>query len=261
MLTALLSFLHRPVSPAPARSSAPRLLERRGVSGKSGCRADLVVQAGISPSHSRSTGRGSRGLCGTATRGRSTSASTTIASSHGYDACSPSAAWIRRVACSSGRRREACITRWIASSALASRHPQRSAQQKLSLARQDFRVGAATPECSSTDRVERDAWLSSQGWAGRQLIMVQPGNHRSMLSRRRERWRRLSADDKAWPTERWVTLLHKVHARMPNALIVLRGSHEETQMLGRIQAATGLDSVVVAGVGLRQLFALCEGVS
>jgi heptosyltransferase-2/heptosyltransferase-3 len=87
--------------------------------------------------------------------------------------------------------------------------------------------------------------------------MVQPGNHRSM-SRQRERWHRLSTDDKAWPIERWVELLHKVHARMPNALIVLRGSQEETPMLDRIRAAVGLEAVVVAGLGLRELFAVCE---
>jgi ADP-heptose:LPS heptosyltransferase len=109
----------------------------------------------------------------------------------------------------------------------------------------------------NADRVELDTWLRSQGWAGKPIIMVQPGNHRSM-SRRRARWQRLRTDDKAWPIERWVTLLQKVHAEMPEALIMLHGSHEEVKMLQRVQAATGLDSVVVAGVGLRQLFALCE---
>ena len=109
----------------------------------------------------------------------------------------------------------------------------------------------------NADRVELDVWLRSQGWAGRSIVMVQPGNHRSM-SRRRERWRRLRTDDKAWPTERWVSLLHKVHARMPDALIMLRGSDEEVKMLAEVQAAVGLDDVVVAGVGLRRLFALCE---
>jgi ADP-heptose:LPS heptosyltransferase len=109
----------------------------------------------------------------------------------------------------------------------------------------------------NADRVELETWLRSQGWAGKPIIMVQPGNHRSM-SRRRERWQRLRTDDKAWPIERWVTLLQKVHAEMAEALIMLRGSHEEVKMLQRMQAATGLDSVVVAGVGLRRLFALCE---
>jgi ADP-heptose:LPS heptosyltransferase len=110
---------------------------------------------------------------------------------------------------------------------------------------------------SNNDRVELDAWLRTQGWAGRPIVMIQPGNHRSM-SRRRHRWQRLRTDDKAWPIERWVSLLHKINARMPHALIMLRGSHEEVKMLQRLQAATGLDSVVVAGVGLRRLFALCD---
>ena len=109
----------------------------------------------------------------------------------------------------------------------------------------------------NADRVELDNWLRSQGWAGKPIVMVQPGNHRSM-GWRRERWRRLNTDNKAWPTERWVALLHKVHAQMPEALLMLRGSQEEVEMLERVRAAAGLDSVVVVGVGLRRLFALCE---
>jgi heptosyltransferase-2/heptosyltransferase-3 len=45
---------------------------------------------------------------------------------------------------------------------------------------------------------------------------------------------------------------------MPDALIMLRGSNEEVAMLRRLRDETGLDSVVVAGTGLRRLFALCE---
>jgi hypothetical protein len=134
---------------------------------------------------------------------------------------------------------------------------------------------------SNSDRVELDTWLRSQGWSGRPIILVQPGNHRSM-SRRRARWRRLGTDNKAWPVERWVALLQKIRARMPAALIMLRGVREELQMLEELRTAAGLDwsggtgaavavtspagsgdvpsgdSVVVAEVGLRRLFALCE---
>ncbi len=39
---------------------------------------------------------------------------------------------------------------------------------------------------------------------------------------------------------------------------MLRGSPEEVEMLEHVRAAVGLDSVVVVGVGLRRLFALCE---
>jgi heptosyltransferase-2/heptosyltransferase-3 len=107
------------------------------------------------------------------------------------------------------------------------------------------------------DRVDLNAWLASRGWAGKPIILVQPGNHRSM-SRKRKRWKRLNTDNKAWPTDRWVTLLQKVHARLPNALIMLRGLDEEVPMLQEIRDAAGLDCVVVASVYLRRLFALCE---
>ncbi|HTC14814.1 MAG TPA: glycosyltransferase family 9 protein [Steroidobacteraceae bacterium] len=110
---------------------------------------------------------------------------------------------------------------------------------------------------SDRERAERDAWLRSQGWAGHDLILLQPGNHRSM-SRRRSRWRRTGADDKAWPLERWVELLQLMHQRMRHARIVLRGSREEVPMLREIQAATQLDAVGVAGDTLREFFALCE---
>lgn len=108
-----------------------------------------------------------------------------------------------------------------------------------------------------TERAERDTWMQAQGWSGKQYIVIQPGNHRSM-GPRRDRWRRLNTDDKAWPMDRWITLLHKVHAQMRNALLVLRGSPEEVPMLNEIRVAAGLQSVVVAGHGLRRLFALCE---
>jgi heptosyltransferase-2/heptosyltransferase-3 len=108
------------------------------------------------------------------------------------------------------------------------------------------------------ERAERHAWLAAQGWAGKQLILIQPGNHRSM-SKRRERYRRLNSDDKAWPIEQWSALIRKIHARMPRALILLRGSAEEVPMLQEVRAACGLDAVAVAGLGLRPTFALCEG--
>lgn len=108
-----------------------------------------------------------------------------------------------------------------------------------------------------SDRAQLRQWLTEMGWLGKPLIMVQPGNHRSM-SRKRGRWERLKTDDKAWPMERWIELFARVHARMPDALIVLRGSTEETPMLERIRVASGLDCVKVVGVGLRRLFALCE---
>ncbi|TLY99992.1 MAG: glycosyltransferase family 9 protein [Gammaproteobacteria bacterium] len=109
----------------------------------------------------------------------------------------------------------------------------------------------------AAERAERDAWLQAQGWYGRELILLQPGNHRSM-GPRRARWRRLNTDDKWWPLERWAELLHRIHACRSEAVLVLCGSPEEVPMLEEIRVAARLASVVVASTGLRQLFALCE---
>lgn len=110
---------------------------------------------------------------------------------------------------------------------------------------------------SGTERAEMDAWLRTRGWQGRRLVLIQPGNFRSM-SRRRERWRRLNADDKAWPLRNWVSLSRSVLEAMPDALVVLCGAPQEGAMLQEIQAAADLPSVVVAELPLRQLLAMSE---
>lgn len=108
-----------------------------------------------------------------------------------------------------------------------------------------------------TERVEREAWLRARGWQGRPLVLVQPGNRRSM-SRRRAELRRLEADDKAWPISRWVELLRRVHTQVPDALILLCGAPQEGEMLREIENAAGLSAVASAELPLRQLLALCE---
>jgi heptosyltransferase-2/heptosyltransferase-3 len=108
-----------------------------------------------------------------------------------------------------------------------------------------------------SERAERDRWLRSQGWEGRELVLIQPGNHRSM-GPRRERWRRLNTDDKWWPIERWAQLLQSMHTQRPDAVLLLRGSLEEVPMLEEIRGVAGLKEVAVVGTTLRQLFALYE---
>jgi ADP-heptose:LPS heptosyltransferase len=107
------------------------------------------------------------------------------------------------------------------------------------------------------ERVARDAWLRVKGWYGRDLVLIQAGNFRSM-SGNHATAARMAADDKAWPSQRWKQLFGLIHAQLPGALIVLCGATSEVPLLQSLKAEVGLDCVVVADPPLRQLFALCE---
>jgi hypothetical protein len=119
---------------------------------------------------------------------------------------------------------------------------------------------APPPRCaplltvSAAARAECAAWLERQGWRDRTLILVQPGNRRTMRGRR---LRVSPADDKAWPLERWAALLHRIHARLPQAVIVLCGAPRESRLLEWIAAAARLPAVVAAELPLPRLLALC----
>ena len=119
---------------------------------------------------------------------------------------------------------------------------------------------APPPRCaplltvSATARAECAAWLERQGWGERTLILVQPGNRRTMRGRR---LRVSAADDKAWPLERWAALLQRIHARLPQAVIVLCGAPRESLLLEWIAAAAQLPAVAAAELPLPRLLALC----
>lgn len=107
-----------------------------------------------------------------------------------------------------------------------------------------------------SERAERADWLRSRGYRGEPLILLQPGNHRTMGRRRLRHWR--GRDDKFWGVERWVQLLHRVHRRMPEARLVLTGAPPEMPLIESIRAAVGSSCVSSACTPLRSLFSLCE---
>ncbi len=107
-----------------------------------------------------------------------------------------------------------------------------------------------------SERQAARAWLGAHGWRGEPLVLVQPGNHRTMGRRRLRHW--ADRDDKSWPLEHWLELLRGIHAQLPKALIVLRGAPAERALLEQIRTAAGRAGVVAAPCGLRRLFALCE---
>jgi ADP-heptose:LPS heptosyltransferase len=106
------------------------------------------------------------------------------------------------------------------------------------------------------ERAERDEWLRARGFRGEPLVLVQPGNHRTMGRRRARNWR--GRDDKAWPVECWARLLHRLHEDMPQAMLVVRGAAAEMPLLESIRAAAALPCVISAGTALRPFLALCE---
>ena len=114
-------------------------------------------------------------------------------------------------------------------------------------------------EVTPAERADCEAWLASRGWLGRPLVLVQPGNQRTMKGGSRPRLSR--EDHKAWPVERWAELLRHVsqrlQLRMPQALIVLVGAPQEEAFLELIRATAMLPAVNIAVLPLRRLFALC----
>ena len=114
--------------------------------------------------------------------------------------------------------------------------------------------GAPYLEVTATARAQCDAWLEARGWSARPLVLVQPGNRRTM---RGKRLRLTLEDDKAWPLERWAALLQQIHARLPQALIVLCGAPRESLLLSWISAAAQLPAVATVAWPLPRLFALC----
>ena len=104
----------------------------------------------------------------------------------------------------------------------------------------------AGPRCSprlqvlDEERRARDAWLRAKGWYGRELVLIQPGNFRSMSGNHATTERR-AADDKAWPAQHWQQLFRLVHAHLPAALIVLCGASSEASMLRSLRDAVGLE--------------------
>jgi len=88
----------------------------------------------------------------------------------------------------------------------------------------------------------------------RPLVLLQPGNRRTMRGRS---LRIKESDDRFWPVDRWASLIHRIHERLPEARIVLCGAPREDVLLGWIESAAGLPEVVLRGVPFPGLFALC----
>ncbi len=91
----------------------------------------------------------------------------------------------------------------------------------------DAAFAAVAPGCqldvSDQQRRDLEAWLRERGLGESPLILVQVGNKRTM----RRGLRRLAANNKYWPNERWAEVLRAVRLQCPDHAIVMLGTGPE----------------------------------
>ncbi|SRR5579883_2842576 len=109
---------------------------------------------------------------------------------------------------------------------------------------------------NEADRADLERWLRSHDLIGKPLLLVQPGNKRTL---KRGRAGQLN-DEKAWPKERWAELIRAILARDPRIHVVLCGVPAEAAVLRAIGRAVDSGRVLEASreLPLRRLMALCE---
>ena len=81
-------------------------------------------------------------------------------------------------------------------------------------------AGGCRLEVSASQRTDLDSWLRARRLFEVPLIAIQVGNKRTM----RRGLRRLAANSKYWPVDRWAAVLRHLRARHPSHAIVLLGT-------------------------------------
>ncbi len=111
-------------------------------------------------------------------------------------------------------------------------------------------------EVSEQQRSELEQWLRARDLAGAPLILIQVGNKRTM----RRGLRRLAANSKYWPNERWAQVLRHLRGEHPDHAIVLLGTGPEQQLNAEIIALAGTQGLYNAADDLPvpRLIALLE---
>ena len=92
---------------------------------------------------------------------------------------------------------------------------------------------------SPRQEVDLDRWLQARGLAGAPLVLIQPGNKRTM----RRGLRRLAVNHKYWPTERWGAVMLYLRAHCPGHRIVLLGTGPEYRLNEELIAAARIPDV------------------
>jgi heptosyltransferase-2/heptosyltransferase-3 len=96
----------------------------------------------------------------------------------------------------------------------------------------ELQVSAAATE-------EVDRWLRSKGIAERPLLLLQPGNKRTM----RRGFRRRPSNTKWWPESRWAAVIQALNRAHPQAAILMLGVPREHDLNQQIIGLSGIGGV------------------
>lgn len=105
---------------------------------------------------------------------------------------------------------------------------------------------AAAPDMrpTLTEADQRDCrdWLARQDLLGRPLVLVQPGNKKTM----RRGARRRASNIKYWPEDHWARVIAAVRTTLPASRVLLCGSPAERSLAEDIRRRAAVDHVIVA---------------
>ncbi len=111
-------------------------------------------------------------------------------------------------------------------------------------------------EVPAAERAGLDGWLDVRGLADRPLLLLQPGNKRTM----RPGLRRRPSNTKWWPESRWAALVQELAQLHPEAAILLMGVPREQALNDEIIALAGRRNVhnVACDLPIPRMLALME---
>ena len=118
----------------------------------------------------------------------------------------------------------------------ARQSPARGARGSLA----DVADEAPTLLVSPQDLELLDRWLAARGLGGRQLLLIQPGNKRTM----RRGLRRRPSNTKWWPEPRWASVVKALGEMHRQAAILLLGVPQEHKLNEEIIALAGVGNAV-----------------
>jgi heptosyltransferase-2/heptosyltransferase-3 len=98
------------------------------------------------------------------------------------------------------------------------------------------------PTLSATDRQDCTDWLARQQLTDAPLVLVQPGNKKTM--RRGSRTR--STNVKYWPEDHWARVIGAVRQTLPAAQVLICGSPAERPLAEDIRRRSVTDGIIIA---------------